>query len=198
MTDLAGRFTEAAMFDALRQIGDRLDIPMNDAQLLRLTNNAVFALPAQRIVLRIARTHRLHDRVRKVALLATWFAAADAPTIRLIEGVDQPLSVGRLMATAWHYVPPTPPAPAAEELGHVLREFHALGTPPFPLPRWDPVADARSRLDGRAKQWTTTRTCPQPNGARSSVRRSWMASMPPAPSNSVRLAGRKHSWSEPL
>jgi aminoglycoside phosphotransferase (APT) family kinase protein len=146
MTETAGRFTEGAMTQALRQIGRQLNISTDDAQLLGLTNNAVFALPAKEMVIRIARSHRLHDRAHKVARLATWFAAVNAPTIRPVSGLDQPLRVGQLLATAWHYVPPTLPAPTVEELGATLHDFHNLGVPPFPLPPWDPVADARSRL----------------------------------------------------
>jgi Ser/Thr protein kinase RdoA (MazF antagonist) len=45
----------------------------------------------------------------------------------------------------WRYLPPGEPL-TASHLGVVLREFHALGLPPFPLPAWNPVADARRRL----------------------------------------------------
>ncbi|MGQ5263642.1 aminoglycoside phosphotransferase family protein [Micromonospora sp. ZYX-F-536] len=141
-----GRFTQAAMTAALHQIADDLRVPADDAQLLRLTNNAVFALPAGGIVIRIARSHRLHDRVTKVVQLAQWFAQVDAPTIRLAPGLGRPVQVGDLMASTWQYVPPTVPAPRVEDLGRALREFHALGAPPFPLPSWDPVGDARRRL----------------------------------------------------
>lgn len=145
-TDANGRYTEAAMTEAMRQIADQLDVPSHDARLLRLTNNAVFALPAAGIVVRINRSTVLRDRVHKVVRLGTWFAERDAPTIRLATQVDQPIPVGELLATIWHYVPPTEPAPTVEDLGQLLRRFHSLGTPPFALPTWDPVADARSRL----------------------------------------------------
>ncbi|SCG67844.1 aminoglycoside phosphotransferase family protein [Micromonospora coxensis] len=142
----AGRFGEEAMTAAMRQVADQLGVRADDARLLQLTNNAVFALPSEGIVIRIARTHRLRDRVRKVVELGRWFEQVDAPTIRLAEGIAQPVQAGDLIASVWQYLPPNSPAPAVEDLGVVLREFHALGPPPFPLPAWDPVGDARSRI----------------------------------------------------
>ncbi|MCL7458588.1 aminoglycoside phosphotransferase family protein [Micromonospora echinofusca] len=144
---MRGRFSEEAMTAAMRQVATVLGVPSEDAQLLQLTNNAVFALPRSGIVIRIARTHRLRDRVTKVVQLAQWFAEVDAPTIRLAPGIEQPIEVGDLVASIWTYVPPRSPAPEVDDLGLVLREFHALGVPPCPIPAWDPVQDARRRLD---------------------------------------------------
>src|SRR5438067_3868335 len=146
MTDMAGRFTEAAMIEAMRQIAAELDVPTGDARLLRLTNNAVFALPEAGLVIRILRSYGLHERVYKAVRLAQWFTEIDAPTIRLATAIDQPVQFGSLLATVWHYVPPAPPPLAIEDLGPCLRRFHALGVPPFALPGWDPVSDARARL----------------------------------------------------
>ncbi len=146
MTTTTGRFTEEAMTDAMRHIADRLDVSADDAELLRLTNNAVFALPRAGLVIRITRSHGLHERVHKVVRLATWFAEVDAPTIRLASTVEQPVRVGDLLATVWQRVPPAPSRPTVDDLGHVLREFHALDAPAFPLPAWNPVEDARNRL----------------------------------------------------
>ncbi|GIJ40052.1 aminoglycoside phosphotransferase [Micromonospora andamanensis] len=141
-----GRFTEEAMTQAMRQIAARLAVPTDDARLLQLTNNAVFALPQAKLVIRIARTHALHDRVAKVTDLARWFTAIDAPTIQLAAVAQEPMVVGSLLASVWTYVPPTPPAPTVEDLGAVLREFHSLPAPPIALPEWDPIGDARRRL----------------------------------------------------
>jgi aminoglycoside phosphotransferase (APT) family kinase protein len=89
----------------------------------------------------------LHDRVHKVVRLGHWFEAVDAPTIRLAPGVDQPVSVGRLLASVWRYVPETTPEPTVGDLGRVLWALHALAVPDdLALPAWDPVDDARRRL----------------------------------------------------
>jgi aminoglycoside phosphotransferase (APT) family kinase protein len=146
MTDAGGRFTEATMTVAMRQITSQLGVDDADARLLNLTNNAVFALPTAGLVIRILRSHSLHDRVHKVVRLARWFAEIGAPTVRLVTSIDQPRRLNSLLATVWHYEPPMPPTPTIEDLGPCLRRFHALGIPPFGLPDWDPVGEARARL----------------------------------------------------
>lgn len=147
MTAETGRFGEPTMTTIMFDIAARLDVKTDDVRLLRLTNNAVFALPSAGLVVRITRSHGLTDRVHKVVGLAGHFAATDAPAIRLAPGIDQPVHAGGLLATVWQWVPPTPPPPpSVTDLGHVLRSFHALPTPPFLLPVWDPVGDARTRI----------------------------------------------------
>ncbi|WBB72610.1 aminoglycoside phosphotransferase family protein [Micromonospora sp. WMMD1128] len=143
---MSGRFSQEVMTRAMREIAAGLGVPTEDAQLLRLTNNAVFALPHAGIVIRVARTHRLRERVTKVVRLARWFADIDAPTIRLAPEVVQPVEVGGLTASVWTYVPENASAPTVEDLGSTLRRFHALGSPPFPVAAWDPIGDARRRL----------------------------------------------------
>ncbi|GAA0923244.1 aminoglycoside phosphotransferase family protein [Virgisporangium aurantiacum] len=146
MTGVEGRFNEAAMWQALTNIADQIGADYTDAHLLRLTNNAVFALPAAGVVVRITRTHRLHARAHKVAALGAWFEEVDAPTIRLADGIEQPVADGNLLATVWRYVKPHEPSPDACDLGTALHAFHGLGVPPLPLPEWDPIGDARSRI----------------------------------------------------
>ncbi|MER7472738.1 aminoglycoside phosphotransferase family protein [Micromonospora sp. NPDC000018] len=142
----SGRFTVEAMTTALNHIAGHLRVSADDARLLNLTNNAVFALPAAGIVVRISRTRQLFDRATKVAALGAWFSDTDAPTIRLLPDVKQPLTVDGTAATVWIYLPPRPPAPTIEDLGHVLRRFHQLPCPPIELPVWDPVGDAQRRI----------------------------------------------------
>jgi Ser/Thr protein kinase RdoA (MazF antagonist) len=142
----AGRFTAAAMGQVLEDVAQHIGVSCGNARLLRLTNNAVYVLPDAGLVVRITRSREFHDRIAKVAALATWFAEVDAPTVRLAGPTEQPIEVAGLSATVWRYLPPAEPAPTADDLGRVLRELHALGVPPFPLPVWDPVGDARRRL----------------------------------------------------
>jgi hypothetical protein len=146
MTTAPGRFTEAAMTTVMHQLADQVGVVANDARLLRLTNNAVYALPTARLVIRITRSHGLQDRVRKVVRLATYFESVDAPTIRLAPVTDQPLQASGVLATIWQYIPPTPPEPTVDDLGIALRRFHQLVSPAFSVPLWDPVGDARTRL----------------------------------------------------
>jgi hypothetical protein len=134
------------MTAAMHSIATDLGLPASDAVLLQMTNNAVFALPEAGVVIRIARTARLSHRTTKTVELARWFAEMDAPTVRLASSAPHVVEAGDLLASIWCYVPPTSPKPTAADLGRVLREFHNLGAPGFPLPSWDPIGDARLRL----------------------------------------------------
>lgn len=135
MSELGGRFTEPVMHQIMHDLAGRLGVPDGDARLLRLTNNAVFALPAAGLVVRIIRSRRLRERAHKVAGLGAWLAHMDAPTIRLADvAVSQPIEVGGLLATVWHYLPPSSPALTVADLGAVLREFHKLERPAVALP----------------------------------------------------------------
>lgn len=146
MNELDGRFTADTMHVAMRAVAAQIGAPADDAHLIRLTNNAVYVLPAARLVIRIARSHALHERVHKIVHLAAWFAEVGAPTIRLAPVIEQPLRAQGLLATVWQYLEPVASAPTVTDLGAVLRAFHRLGVPPFTLPVWDPVGDVRRRL----------------------------------------------------
>ncbi|MBM0236876.1 hypothetical protein JNW88_06435 [Micromonospora sp. ATA32] len=50
----AGRFTQEVMAAAMHQVAAHLGVRADNAQLLRFTNNAVFALPSAGIVIRLA------------------------------------------------------------------------------------------------------------------------------------------------
>lgn len=134
------------MWNAMLEVADQIDANTDQAQLLRLTNNAVYALPVEDIVIRITRSHGLQARVDKVVALARWLQEVDGPSNRLAGGIQQPVHAGGLLATVWEYLPFHDPEPTVTDLGRALRAFHGLGEPPFPLPTWDPVGDARSRL----------------------------------------------------
>jgi Ser/Thr protein kinase RdoA (MazF antagonist) len=134
------------MWRAMLDVADQIDADTDEARLLRLTNNAVYALPTEGIVIRITRSQGLQARVDKVIALARWLREVDGPANRLASGVKQPVRSRDLLATVWEYLPGRWPVPTVADLGRVLRAFHRLGEPPFRLPAWDPVGDARSRL----------------------------------------------------
>ncbi|NUS72129.1 MAG: aminoglycoside phosphotransferase family protein [Corynebacteriales bacterium] len=128
------------MFDVARQA----DLCADDFLMLNLTNNAVFALPQAGLVVRIPRSFGLDERVLKVFEIAQWFEQIDAPTIRLAR--HEMIETHGLHVTLWTYLPHTDGRPTTSHLGEVLREIHALPLPPFRLPEWNPVADARARI----------------------------------------------------
>jgi hypothetical protein len=108
-----------------------------DARLIKMTNNAVFHLPSEAVVVRIATTSTLFHRVAKVVAVANWLAGTE---------IAQPLQAAGTLATVWRHIQPTAPDPGPRDLARVIGRWHRHGEPPLGLPVWDPVADARLRL----------------------------------------------------
>lgn len=142
----SGQFSRAVMQQALSTLSAHLDVDAGDARLLHMANNAVYALPSCGLAVRITRSKSMRDRVVKVAALGEWFREVNAPAIRLAVGIDQPVEVDGLLATVWQWVPPHPDPVTVEDLGMVLRVWHALPVPSIGVPQWNPVAAARRRL----------------------------------------------------
>ncbi|MBU2666637.1 aminoglycoside phosphotransferase family protein [Actinoplanes bogorensis] len=134
------------MHDVMRRMAVGLNVDASDAHLLHMANNATFVLPSAGLVIRIIRSRTLLDRVHKVVELGGYFGQVGAPTIRLAEEIIQPVADGDALASVWQWVPPTDPTPDARDLGVALRQFHALGLPPFSLLVWDPIGDAHRRI----------------------------------------------------
>lgn len=118
----------------------------DDAELIKFTNNAVYRLPAAGLVVRIAGSATVAERVPVVIEAARWLTQHDAPTVRLVEEIPQPVRAEGAMATFWHLVSSTGPEPTGTDLARILRRLHALPTPGFALPSWEPFARIRSRI----------------------------------------------------
>jgi aminoglycoside phosphotransferase (APT) family kinase protein len=117
-----------------------------EARLIKFTNNAVFALPRDPYVIRIAGSDAIASRAAKVVAVAEWLAKHDMPTVRLLEGIAQPLAVEGHAVTVWHQVSDIGPRPTGHDLGRIARRFHALPDAPDGLPVWDQLGTVRTRL----------------------------------------------------
>lgn len=134
-------------WEALEAVCRRLGLDARGARLLRFTNNAVFRLVSEPLVVRVLGAWSLRHRVWKVVDVARWFERHGLPAIRLWPGApSQPVRAGPVLATVWWAVPHAPEPPHAAELGRLLRTLHELPVPPFRLPAWEPLADVRRRL----------------------------------------------------
>lgn len=142
-----GQFSELVMWRALEEATRQLGVECDDADLIYMGNSALYALPGARLVVRITRSTKMHDRVHKVVRLAQWLESIDAPAIRPAGGTAQPLSCNGLLATVWDYVAPHENVPTVEDLGVVLQDWHKLRAPEGLLPPWNPVVVARQRLN---------------------------------------------------
>jgi hypothetical protein len=116
------------------------------AELVKFTNNAVFRLARDRVVVRIAGSEAVRRRVPKIVAVARWLAQHDMPSVRLLEDIEQPVWAGVHLATLWQQVPATGPMPTGYDLAAILRRFYALPPPDFALPAWRPVGPIRERL----------------------------------------------------
>jgi aminoglycoside phosphotransferase (APT) family kinase protein len=117
-----------------------------DPELIKFTNNAVFRLTRDPAVVRIAGSSAVRDRIGTVVQVAAWLAGQDVPAVRLWPDIAQPVSAAGQLATVWQFVPPVGDRPTGTDLAALLLRFHALPTPPFPMPMWAPFKEIRQRL----------------------------------------------------
>src|SRR2546423_11125288 len=94
-----GHFTRDKLTEALVGVCESAGLDPTGAELLRLTNNAVFRLVTRPVVVRIVASRALRHRVEKVVRVARWFAEHDVPAVRLLPGIDQPVRAGDHLAT---------------------------------------------------------------------------------------------------
>src|SRR5207247_8579692 len=79
-----GHFTREKLAEALVAVCEVAGLDPTGADLLRMTNNAVYRLARQPVVVRIVASRTLRHRVEKVVRVATWFAEHDVPAVRLL------------------------------------------------------------------------------------------------------------------
>jgi hypothetical protein len=116
------------------------------AHLIKFTCNAVFRLASVPVVVRIAGSTAVRRRAEKVVRVARWLAEHDVPAVRLLPGIEQPITVDGQVATLWHAPPAIGDKPTAADLARILRRFHTLPLPGFDLPEWQPTRSIRERL----------------------------------------------------
>jgi aminoglycoside phosphotransferase (APT) family kinase protein len=131
---------------ALDEIAATADINTNGACLMRYTMNAVFHLPAEDMVLRIAPVGHI-STVRQTAAVAAQLAVLDLPTVRLAPGFTEPIASRAWAATAWTYLPqPAGYRHQLVDLTTPLLSLHAVGNLGLSLPQWDVVGRCERRM----------------------------------------------------
>ncbi|MBG0830388.1 aminoglycoside phosphotransferase family protein [Planomonospora sp. ID67723] len=141
--ELLGR-TGAALRLACGQAG----LGTGDVTLLRDFANAVYHLPAEGVVVRLAQAAApgKYDRLTTSVRVTRWLAEQGFPTVRPLE-VRQPVAAGGFLVTFWHHEEHVGPAPEPAELGSLLRLLHELPPVPFELPTHDPFGPVRRAID---------------------------------------------------
>jgi hypothetical protein len=127
----------------------RCELDARDARLIRLFATAVYHLPFEDAVARIApltsasSVTRLATSVR----IARWLTETAFPTVQPLQ-VDQPVISHGCVVTFWRYLPQEGPAPDPADLAFLLRQLHQLGPPRFlwlPTSRLFPFAGPSRR-----------------------------------------------------
>lgn len=144
--DATAGFSSSAVLPILREACQRTAFSGEEAELLRLGENAIYRLSRAPVVVRIARSADRLARVRRELCVARWLAAGKVPAVRVVEEIDQPLLVQEHPVTFWHCVSGGPPTPAQSDLAQLLASFHSLPDCPCDLPDFEPLKTAESRL----------------------------------------------------
>ena len=138
---------DAGTFQAvLKGVGEIVGLDTDEARLIKFTNNALFALDREQVVVRIAGSAPIAALVDTVVAAARWFAEHDLPTIRLWEHAPQPLSVDGLAVTLWNQVPESGVEATGAQLGYFLKRLHGLSTVPAEIEPWRQLEATRARI----------------------------------------------------
>lgn len=131
---------------AVSALCEKAGVDGRDARLLRLCANAVYQLPRESAVIRLVpASPSLVERAVSTVRLAAWLEQIDFPAVRLLSHVPAPVVADGFLGTFWQFLPQKDHQPKPVQLAPLLVELHDL-MPPFSIPEWDPVADARRRL----------------------------------------------------
>lgn len=142
-TTFSGESTRAVLTGACAAIGLNPD----DAELLRLGENAIYRLACAPVVVRIARPRHGEDAAKEVAV-AEWLAGSGVPAARLWP-IEQPLDVDGHAVTFWRFIPGRRGGPNdVRALGELLRRVHELPPPTdFTLPPQNPLQRVGPRIE---------------------------------------------------
>jgi Ser/Thr protein kinase RdoA (MazF antagonist) len=118
------------------------------ARLLRLGENALFHLPTEAVVVRIARTMDYWRDAAKEVSVSRWLAGAQFPAAQ-VHLAAQPIAVSGHPVTFWRFIDGRDGSPAdIAGLGALLRRLHTMPRPTeFDLPGEDILGRVRRRIE---------------------------------------------------
>jgi Ser/Thr protein kinase RdoA (MazF antagonist) len=145
-TEFSAASTRRTLGEACSTVG----LDASNARLVRIGENALYDLGSVPVIVRIARSLRVKEDVRKEMRVARWLAEAAYPAARLasIETDCDPLIVdSRYPVTFWERVDIGSGKPSSADLGRLLRRLHELSAPAWlQLPKFEPFARVEARL----------------------------------------------------
>jgi Ser/Thr protein kinase RdoA (MazF antagonist) len=145
----AAPFSAAAAESVLATACEIVDLDADNARLLRLGENALFYLPAESAVMRIARTMNYWRDVVKEVAVARWLADHHFPAAEVCK-ISQPIQVADHPVTFWRFIDGRNGGRSdIAYLGALLRRLHKLPQPAtFDLPEENILGRVRRRIDG--------------------------------------------------
>ena len=102
----------------------RIGLDASGAELIKYTVNAVYRLPREQVVVRVASDRSGVSRGQRVVTVARWLQTRGAPIATLLDG-DQPLSVDGYTVTFWRELTRRTDWSAAD-LATPLHHLHTL------------------------------------------------------------------------
>lgn len=137
-------FTTADASATLTAACAQIGISIADATLMRLGENALFRLPHDKIVVRIARNADILPDATKEVAVASWLHTIGIPAAQPTAH-PQPIMIHDHPVTFWHLIDDSGTRPTTADLAAILRDLHHAPVPPdLPLPQFsifDRVSD---------------------------------------------------------
>lgn len=142
-------FSSTATQRVLKAACKEVDLPADSAELMRLGENALYLLPAHRVVVRIARTMDYWNDVEREVAVSKWLHEAGLPAAQVVDTLEQPLAIDGHPVTFWHYISGEPaPYSRIGDLGALLHRLHSLSPPTdLDLPREDILGRVQPRVE---------------------------------------------------
>jgi hypothetical protein len=140
-------FTSSSATRVLARACQEAHLDASGAQLLRLGENAIFALDCSSVIVRISRGMGVLDDAKKEVRVAEWLESCRIPAVRL-HRIKQPIVIQEHPVTFWQRVPDSGRTASAGQLGAVLRRLHECAVPDsLELPALNIFGRVDRRLD---------------------------------------------------
>lgn len=149
----------AILHDACARTG----LNATDAVPLHQHAATLYLFEADRVVVRLNSDPDDRARAHTVVALTRWLIRQDFPSVAPAD-IEQPLDMDGHTVTFWRYYPQSDrPKPTADHLGAILRQLHALPTPPVELSPYQPLKNlgdsvtASTSLPAQDRDWLLAR-----------------------------------------
>ena len=135
----------------LTEVGARISVPVENAELLRFHSNALFAIRPASLVIRIATNPDALQQVISSVRVTRWLDRLGFSCVVPAEISGYPCMIRGHVVSLWRYMDTTPEPPTGAELGQLLRDLHARRPPHWLSILTDPLRTSGRRTRRRAR-----------------------------------------------